>query len=284
MGLRHPPLSPASRSGDPRILALGDSFTFGYGVDDDDAWCERLARLDPRLETVNMGLGGYGVDQAYLWYLRDGTALDHQMQLIVFLTDDFDRMRSDRFMGYGKPFLAVRADSLAVTNLPVPRTSWLTRRRALHADAVARLSLIRISRRLLGLDAPPAEESVAEEDRVLREVVSRVFADLRRVNEAKRSRLVLVFLPGAWDYMGDPETEAWRGFVGAEAARQGIPLVDLVEAIRHVPPTEVNRLYAPNAHFSVAGNEWAARALHDRLAPLLDSLAQAPTADGVQPR
>ena len=54
-----------------RILCSGDSFTLGYGVGDADTWCARLTALDSRLETVNMGQGGYGVDQAYLWYLRD---------------------------------------------------------------------------------------------------------------------------------------------------------------------------------------------------------------------
>jgi hypothetical protein len=122
---------PAGRT---RIICSGDSFTFGYGVDNADTWCERLVALDPRLETVNMGLGGYGVDQAYLWYMRDGTPLDHDLHLFVFLTDDFRRMRSDRFMGYGKPFLDVRDDSLVVANLPVPNTSWLARRRALHGE------------------------------------------------------------------------------------------------------------------------------------------------------
>jgi hypothetical protein len=263
---------PAGRT---RIICSGDSFTFGYGVDNDDTWCERLVALDPRLETVNMGLGGYGVDQAYLWYMRDGTALDHDLHLFVFLTDDFRRMRSDRFMGYGKPFLDVRNDSLVVANLPVPETSWLARRRALHGETVARLNIVRLARRLLRLDDESRAAERAERARLadqrLHGIVARIFDELRRTNEAKDSRLVLVFLPGAWDYRPDPTTDAWREFVRRESARQGIVFLDLVEEIRQVPPTEVDRLYAPNAHFSVAGNEWAAGVLHRLLSPLLEA-------------
>jgi hypothetical protein len=252
-----------------RIICSGDSFTFGYGVSDEDTWCERLVSLDPRRETVNMGLGGYGVDQAYLWYMRDGVALDHNVHLFSVLADDFRRMRSDRFMGYGKPLLVVRDDSLAVANLPVPRTSWLTRRRALHGETVSRLGIVRVVRGLFRLDDPSAVAARNERlDQQVREAARRLFAELARVNAAKGSRLVLVFLPGAWDYMGQPGTEPWRTFVREEAARQGIEFLDLVDELRRIPPDEVAALYAPNRHFSVAGNAWAAETIHRRLQPL----------------
>jgi hypothetical protein len=254
-----------------RIICSGDSFTFGYGVANEEVWCQRLAVLDTGLETINMGLGGYGVDQAYLWYMRDGTRFDHDVQIFAFLTDDFRRMRSDRFMGYGKPFLALHDDSLVVTNAPVPRTSWLARRWALHRETVARLDIVRLSRRLLRLDdGTGGSGNERREDERLREVVARIFADLRLANEDRQSRLVLVYFPGAWDYMGNAHTDAWRAFVAEEATRQGILFLDLVEELRRIPPTEVDALYAPNAHFSVSGNEWAARVVQRRLAPLLD--------------
>jgi hypothetical protein len=154
----------------------------------------------------------------------------------------------------------------------VPRTSWFSHWRALHGETVARLNVVRLSRRVLGLDRRPADPARADrETQRLRQIASRIFAELRRANEAKHSRLVLVYLPGEWDFQGTEETAAWQAFVREEAARQNIELVDLIEELRRVPPTEVARLYAPNAHFSVAGNEWAAAALHARLAPMLDA-------------
>jgi dipeptidyl aminopeptidase/acylaminoacyl peptidase len=221
-----------------------------------------------------MGLGGYGVDQAYLWYKRDGTRLDHHLQLLALLTDDFERMKSDRFMGFGKPLLEPRGDSIVVVNRPVPRTWWLTRRRALYAEAVGRLALVRIARGLFGEDAEErARHGLAEDERV-REILTRVFAELHGVNEAKGSRLVLLYLPGAWDYQDD-DAARWRHFVRNEAERLGVAFLDLVEEIRRVPPTEVDRLFAPNLHFSVAGNRWAAEVIHRRLTPIIDSVAAA---------
>lgn len=271
--------------GKVRVVCSGDSFTLGFGVADDQTWCQRLAALDPRLETVNMGQGGYGVDQAYLWYMRDGRQLDHHVQILAFLTDDFHRMRRDRFMGYGKPLLAVDGDTLVVTNLPVPNTSSFARWRALHGETIAQLNIVRVSRRLLRLDGrAPDTARVTREDQRVRDVMSRIFESLRRTNDAKASRLVLVYLPGTWDYKPDPDTDAWRRFVRAEAERRQILYFDLVDAVRTVPSTGIDALYAPNAHFSVAGNAWAAGALHQRLRPLFDSVAAgAPMAKGALP-
>ncbi len=58
--------------GKTRIICSGDSFTLGFGVDNDHTWPQLLAARAPNIETVNMGQGGYGADQAYLWYKRDG--------------------------------------------------------------------------------------------------------------------------------------------------------------------------------------------------------------------
>jgi hypothetical protein len=260
-----------------RIICSGDSFTFGYGVGDGDAWCARLTDLDARLETINMGLGGYGVDQAYLWYMRDGMRFDHDMQIFAFVTDDFHRMRADRFMGYGRPLLDMRGDSIVVTNVPVPQTSWLARRQARHGESIARLRIVRVLRRATGMagDARAAANAArnAREDERVRRVVARIFAELRRANDVRGSRLVLVYLPGTWDYWRDTATDRWREFIRAEASRQDLLLLDLVEELRRVAPTQVDGLYDPNAHFSIAGNEWAARVLYERLRPVIDSLA-----------
>jgi hypothetical protein len=60
-----------------RIICSGDSFTMGYGVDNDNTWCQLLVSINDRIESINMGQGGYGVDQSYLWYKRISTKFDH---------------------------------------------------------------------------------------------------------------------------------------------------------------------------------------------------------------
>ncbi len=55
-----------------RLACFGDSFTWCAEVDDADTWQVALAELDPRIEAVNFGVGGYGTDQALLRFRRQG--------------------------------------------------------------------------------------------------------------------------------------------------------------------------------------------------------------------
>lgn len=49
----------------PRVLALGDSYTWGWGVNDEETWPARLAAgADQHWQVVNGGVPGWGVFQA----------------------------------------------------------------------------------------------------------------------------------------------------------------------------------------------------------------------------
>jgi hypothetical protein len=253
-------------AGKIRIVCSGDSFTLGYGVGDHETWCHKLTELDERLETVNMGQGGYGVGQAYLWYMRNESTLNHDVHVFAFITDDFRRMQSDTFRGYGKPRLALRDGELVQENSPVPRRAyyvpWLTS----AMQKLANLRTIRLLTRLAQgtartdqgrLDAGPRDSA--------RAVASKIFADLRDASQARARRFVLVYLPTLDDYMGlDPDTRQWRAFVKAEADAHGYLFVDVVSELRSVDPTHVKTLF--RGHYSVAGNDYVADVLYGRLA------------------
>lgn len=55
-----------------RLACYGTSFVFGSEVADDETFGAWLERLDPRIEALNLGVGGYGTDQALLRLRRDG--------------------------------------------------------------------------------------------------------------------------------------------------------------------------------------------------------------------
>ena len=67
-GFRVPAGAPGARAGGPRVLALGDSMTFGYGVEAEESWpevLEVLLRKDdhPDVEVINAGVVAYAPDQ-----------------------------------------------------------------------------------------------------------------------------------------------------------------------------------------------------------------------------
>ena len=69
-----------------RILGLGDSFTFGYGVEEDDAYLARLERAlaDRRVEVINAGLAGMGPDNEARLLAADGPGLRPDLVLVGF--------------------------------------------------------------------------------------------------------------------------------------------------------------------------------------------------------
>ncbi len=79
------------------------------------------------LQTVNMGQSGYGVDQDYLWYKRDGAQLDANVLLFAVVAQDFFRMTNDNFIGYRKPVLRTRDRALVIENVRCPRPGTSSR-------------------------------------------------------------------------------------------------------------------------------------------------------------
>ena len=268
--------------GKRRIICSGDSVTFGYGVDDANAWCSLLETIDPRLETINMALPGYGVDQAYLLYKREAGGFDHHVHLFAPITDDFRRMQATRFNGYGRPFLVVQGDRLEVTNTPVPsrefRLPWLTEARH-HLWSLRSAETLRRLRRLAqdfsgsATAAPvvPAslgrKESKAAAENEAVAVVSRMLQDLKAMNAARGSHLVVVYLPTLNDRGRD--TAFWIDILGAECAKLDIPFVNLVADFDRLPQGTVSRLYLPDlGHYNRDGNQLVAELVYQRLAEI----------------
>ncbi len=263
-----------------RLVCSGDSFTLGYGVADDDTWCARLAT--PRLQTVNMGQGGYGIDQAYLWYRRDARNLEHNVQVLAFITDDFKRMASDHFLDYGKPKLVIEGDSLAVRGVPVPprpKASWISRvvpalGNLRTAELVGTLVPRRRGQRPGNPDSGARKGAKAATQ--VRDVMSKLVVALAQLNVAKGSRLVLVYLPVETDYKNDASRD-WRDDIAGIADSSGVPFIDLIPALRQLTRTEVAALFiqktdgkfdAAAGHFTPEGNAWAADRLRERLTAL----------------
>lgn len=79
------PSTAMRREGARRILAFGCSFTYGTEVGAADSWPAQLGLLRPDLELVNLAVPGYGLDQAFLRWRRDGRAIDADEVWIGFL-------------------------------------------------------------------------------------------------------------------------------------------------------------------------------------------------------
>ncbi len=92
LGLRNDELGEKAA---PRILALGDSFTFGFGVGQDETWASLLGEaLEARsagaeFVSINGGVNGYGTDAALAQLRRVGPEVQPDLILLGFYSNDY---------------------------------------------------------------------------------------------------------------------------------------------------------------------------------------------------
>lgn len=128
-GIRAPQkgVSYAKHTNKTRIALVGDSFTFAENVAYEDSWGYLLEKaLGSEFEVLNFGVGGYGVDQAYLRYEKEVRQWKPKVVIFSFISDDVERSmllyhslsRGDWLVPYSKPRFILRDKDLKKINVP----------------------------------------------------------------------------------------------------------------------------------------------------------------------
>ena len=78
-----------------RIALFGDSYTYGSAANLEDTWAyhleqELMSQGIPN-EVLNFGVGGYGIDQAYLRWLHEGKLYHPDIVVFGYMVDDIPR-------------------------------------------------------------------------------------------------------------------------------------------------------------------------------------------------
>jgi len=121
-GLRgHRPIPRERRPGRARIVVLGDSFTFGHGVEIGEAWPALLDARLPAAEVVNLAVTGYGTDQQLLRFENRGLAYRPDLVLLGLFEGNVFRNTRLEQLGYPKPRFVLDGGELELRGVPVPR-------------------------------------------------------------------------------------------------------------------------------------------------------------------
>lgn len=98
-----------------RVLFLGDSVTFGFGIKDyRDTYVAQFETLlgqirpDVKIETINAGVGGYSPWQYFIVLAQEGSKYDPDLVVVSFVLNDVtEKMGLTRFGGSGSSFQLV---------------------------------------------------------------------------------------------------------------------------------------------------------------------------------
>lgn len=260
LGLRGPEVAPVPKDGTVRVLAVGDSFTFGQGVAEEHTWPARLERLladrrdaaGPAVEVVNAGRAGLDTRGELQWLEEHGAALRPDLVIVQFFVND---VIVHRRIGAPPPSRVAAVLSAA------RRHVW---------------TLFVLRERFDGLLAGLGEGRVAPPD--WRAVFAR---GVRRGGPGWRDCAAALDELGAWATAADvpvlvvlyphpgpphPGTRVVHEAVAERARAAGLAVLDLEGGLRTVPLSE---------HFAHDYDHHPSPALHARAAELVaDELAR----------
>jgi hypothetical protein len=254
LGFRGEEIDPANRRGDRRVLFLGDSQTWGFGLRDDETLpvaVERLLDRDGsgrRWQAVNLGVSGYGPDQSFLRYLIAGRALDAEVVVFVLFPNDLSEVTATTAWNVAKPRFSFAADGgLCLGNVPPERIPGWEGNQILPADPFwSRFASLRFLMnrewpvRLLAWIDRPDVDAIADavpcvsadpgraEDPI--ELTSAILVRLGEVLASEGRRFVVVFVPIRFR-LESVQSRPYYREIDRRLRRHGIATVELRRAL-----------------------------------------------------
>jgi carbamoyltransferase len=133
-----------------RIIFLGDSFTAGDGVANEDRFSDLVMDSISNLECYNFGLTASGTDQQVLIYEHIAKQFDHDVVFLGFSLHDITRLgpeltwRAHRvrleYVVLSKPYFYENEAELNLRNVPAPRHKTLRGPRENNTNGVLNLA------------------------------------------------------------------------------------------------------------------------------------------------
>jgi hypothetical protein len=263
------------------ILAVGDSFTFGDEVPDEETWpahLERLLARDPvgvRRCVLNGGVSSYGLDQIVL--RAEALIQKYRPRLVIvsFIQDPVRVLERVRH-GVPKPYFALTSDGLALRNVPTPaaRTPDRIRRWLLTHSWLVTLVAQRGPRPIRNLfGAGTMIEHELTDQRSAETISVRLMEHLQTLQRAHGFRLIVLAQPMSTDESTSDETGRVLDAVKRSPTTSAVNAIDAMRAHALADPAHAQSLFHslwPYFHMSPSGNRYIAEMLLPSALALLD--------------
>ncbi|HZJ25208.1 MAG TPA: SGNH/GDSL hydrolase family protein [Anaerolineales bacterium] len=259
-GLRDRRHSYESQNDIERILVLGDSFAWGYGVEESERFSQVLERsMD--VEVINAGVSGYSTDQELLWYQNEGIKYEADLVILVIAGNDVgDNEQQLVSTIYYKPKFVIEDGELVLTGHPVPKTSTqgkfiysLSQRSAFAFFLVQRyfdlISLYGKTKVNSAQASSPVSDINAEREPF--KLTIALVNEIRNIAESRKAKFMIVTTDRWWNYRSE---ETYEDFI---TTLQGKDF--LVLDVESIPGFDPEVMIIPDdGHWNQSGHEFVA--------------------------
>jgi len=267
-----------------RILAFGDSFTAGEGVNNEERFTDLIENEVKDLEVINFGLPNSGTDQQLLIYENLGHHFEGDILLLCPLVENINRIANkyrpaiERGSGekiiVAKPYFTLENEKLCRHHVPVPRT------RILFSEANKEIlsdtdfsgkfrdfihhhlpSLKEMLMKFLRLNPYPQYSFPDNPDWNLMKALFKSFVD-----HAQGRQVVIAPLPTYHYIEGLSSPVYWRRFQEFKKENPQIQIIDLLPYFKSLTPRERRRCrYRRDIHYTPYAHRLIANALMNEL-------------------
>jgi lysophospholipase L1-like esterase len=239
-----------------RVVAVGDSYTFGVSVDYGERYTELLEEKLDGWEVVNLGVNAYGTDQELIMLEVEGLRYEPDISIcLIFLGNDLNDISYENRFWWPKPYFELTGEQL-VHRRPRPTLETRIRSTSYLGEFVMRATERWRTHSVLAPGWQP-------------ENATPLFAALvKKMAEVSRSRGIAQLFVLAYPFGRTPDTLTGTETAAREVfATAGVEYLDLLD--RFVEKDRLGEnVWAFDHHWNVHGHELVASAIRDRLEEL----------------
>lgn len=261
----------SSMKGTRRILCLGDSFTWGWGVDQNEVYTALLqemlvAQKETNHEIINAGVGGYSTDQSLQYLKKEGVKYSPEIVIYQVAKNDIAGNTTSFSEGiYQKPYFTLSKDgNLLLHNSPILPMNlkeravyFLSRHCRLAYFMKHRVHIERFWRKSESPEVQLKEGDLrAEVDIYPFRLFCALVQEMRRESEANGARFVAII-----DFsLTEEEQIYWTTQCG------GIEMHLIDKYLLERGRNSGQSAYIPeDGHWSVHGHKWVAEYLYNQV-------------------
>ena len=266
-GFRKPGRPHAVPQGAPTLLVFGDSFTWGWGVEQGGIFTDQLSDDFPGVSVRNLGIGGIGTLVEFRLFETGGFAKSLRpgdTVAVMFFRNDFEDNVAGRLSA------TVRGGEVVPNDVNI---DWDQRLDALRSR-VYLFNLISYNLEAYFKSRRQAQLAAIGEDSTAARVTEYYLSQFKKQSEAVGARFLVVEIPdrslygeGVADQRILDHCTTAHTLLLKLTRKLGIETLDLLPAFRTAAQESPGQplAFANDSHWNASGHRVAARAIADRL-------------------